>query len=160
MNDAKIKQHTKDKSLKDLNERLERSQQKIIAHKKIIEETRVAVSAIVTKIDFYNDLVREEEENIQTIQLELASFNNVLSPDAEPALQKNIYLLSQTERNGYDTYDSCVVIATSDEEARNVSIKQLTFGWVDDLTKIDCELIGTALPTTQVGIVLSSFNAG
>lgn len=30
----------------------------------------------------------------------------------------NIYLLSQTENNGYDTYDSCVVIAETEKEAK------------------------------------------
>lgn len=30
----------------------------------------------------------------------------------------NIYLLSQTENTGYNTYDSCVVIANNEEEAK------------------------------------------
>ena len=30
----------------------------------------------------------------------------------------NIYLLNQTEKTGYDTYDSCVVIANNEEEAK------------------------------------------
>lgn len=32
----------------------------------------------------------------------------------------NIYLLSQTENDGYDTYDSCVVIAENEEEAKTI----------------------------------------
>ena len=32
-----------------------------------------------------------------------------------------IYKLSQTENRGYDTYDSCVVIAESPEAARQIS---------------------------------------
>ena len=30
----------------------------------------------------------------------------------------NLYLLTQTENTGYDTYDSCVVIANTEEEAK------------------------------------------
>ena len=32
----------------------------------------------------------------------------------------NIYLLSQSEVDGYDTYDSCVVAAENEEDARQI----------------------------------------
>ena len=32
----------------------------------------------------------------------------------------NLYVLRQDKNNGYDTYDSAVVVANSEEEARNV----------------------------------------
>lgn len=32
----------------------------------------------------------------------------------------NIYLLSQSKNKGYDTYDSCVVLAETEEEARKI----------------------------------------
>jgi hypothetical protein len=46
----------------------------------------------------------------------------------------NIYLLSQTELVGYDTYDSCVVLAETEEEARTIHPNS-NFKYRDDLSR-------------------------
>lgn len=92
----------------------------------------------------------------------------------------NIYLLKQKQNNGYDTYDSCVVIANNADEARKIhpggshgekdpdDVDEDDGSWTgywkgswcaspDDVTVIH---IGTALPDSKSGVVLSSFNAG
>lgn len=73
-----------------------------------------------------------------------------------------IYRLWQTEKTGYDTYDSCVVIAPTEYRAKELSIEKLcelsNNPWPKDITKINADLIGgSALPEQ---IVLSSYNAG
>jgi hypothetical protein len=94
----------------------------------------------------------------------------------------NIYKLTQSVNDDYDTYDSMVVAAESEQEAKNIhpsdyvthvengkwygtyADKSDTYenepcGWVcyDDIRKIDVELIGeTSQPK---GVILASFNA-
>ena len=81
----------------------------------------------------------------------------------------NLYLISQNTNNDYDTYDSAVVCAASEAEARNMT---LPYGKRRDWEKNDCswvnwpdqvivELIGTADPSRkEAGVVCASFNAG
>ena len=72
----------------------------------------------------------------------------------------NIYLLTRTDRWSYDDYDSTVVIAKNEEEAKQISIKSLgSSGWVSSSDLINAELIGKAIDK-EPKIVLSSFNAG
>jgi hypothetical protein len=81
-----------------------------------------------------------------------------------------IYLLKQDYVNGYDTYDSLVVIANNEEEAKNISpynreLEDLTrsYGtWVgkDNIDKIEVIYLGEAKEGSEKGIVLASFNAG
>ena len=98
--------------------------------------------------------------------------------------QMNIYLLSQSENNGYDTYDSCVVIAESENEARNTNpsnfVTHIKDGqWMGTYTKggeyiinahdwvsysdihlISVTLVGFANKEAKKGVVCASYNAG
>lgn len=84
----------------------------------------------------------------------------------------NLYLLSQSFLDGYETYDSCVVAAMTEYEAVRISpsndgpneIKVTTFtdGWpgLDRLNEIEVKLLGEALTGTASGVICASFNAG
>ena len=95
-----------------------------------------------------------------------------------------IYLLSQDIVSGYDSYDSAVVIAENEDEARkihpNILVTHITNGqWMgtysgggeyvnksfelvrcSDIDKISVKYIGEADTIQQKGLVLASFNAG
>jgi hypothetical protein len=76
----------------------------------------------------------------------------------------NIYLLSQTDNDGYDTYSDCVVSAKSEDAARLISPSG-DFGgtwqsWADSPQSVVVKLIGVAVDGTKPGIILSSFHAG
>ena len=85
-----------------------------------------------------------------------------------------LYLISQKENNNYETYDSAVVCAESEEQARNVNPDKWKFGedtefmnwskreysWCSSPDKVTVEYIGEAKEGSTVGVVLSSFNAG
>lgn len=90
----------------------------------------------------------------------------------------NIYLLSQSDNTSYDTYDSCVVIAKSVEDAKLIHPSALqsedslyldgtwarknpyTGTWAFSLDAVVVELVGKALPSSKRGVVCASFNAG
>ena len=82
----------------------------------------------------------------------------------------NIYKVSQTGNNDYDTFDSMIVIAESEEDARWMrpdgrswdEISCLRLSWDDWYWPEECtvELIGEALPGARPKVVLASFNAG
>lgn len=80
----------------------------------------------------------------------------------------NIYKISQSINNNYDTYDSAVVIAASVEEARNTlpspTAYFATLGhwdtWAESPDQVEVELIGTALEGSVPRVVCASFNAG
>lgn len=83
----------------------------------------------------------------------------------------NIYRISQTQNGGYDTYDSAVVCAPSEDVARNMNPSNgavMTakewdnpFGtWCSRPDQVTVQLIGTANDSQHQGIVCSSFNAG
>jgi hypothetical protein len=89
----------------------------------------------------------------------------------------NIYLLSQEVNNGYDTFDSMVVIAHNEEEAKRINPSAVYdptvwplfieeedynseyYSWArpEDIKVI---LIGKALPGSKVSVVCASFNPG
>ena len=72
----------------------------------------------------------------------------------------NIYKLSQTVNNGYDTYDSAVVVANSEKAAREAKLSSSNYTWAQP-ADITVELIGLALPSyTEGTIICASFNAG
>lgn len=101
-----------------------------------------------------------------------------------------LYLLSQDINDGWDTYDSCVVCAKSEEEARLIHpsefvthcddknwfgthsnkenlgqeyITEDSFGtWVNrtEVDKINVEYIGEAKEGMKSGVICASFNAG
>lgn len=79
----------------------------------------------------------------------------------------NIYKVSQDINNGYDTYDSMIVIAKDVDEARKIHPDNYwdVEDWMDiywvpykDINKLEVELIGVT--SKEVGVVLASFNAG
>jgi len=79
-------------------------------------------------------------------------------------MKKFIYVLSQNQNRGYDTYDSCIVVATSEEEARTINPNgdwcDYRSSWCRSPDQVKVERIGIAKPSMKTGIVLASFNAG
>ena len=85
--------------------------------------------------------------------------------DDMPDEQMNLYLLSQNQRNGYDTFDSLVVAAYSEEQARLIGPSpdyKWEYGrvWAYEPDAVKVTLIGVAAPDVRKGVVLASFNAG
>jgi hypothetical protein len=94
----------------------------------------------------------------------------------------NLYLISQRVRYGYDTYDSAVVAASSEEEARYITPKSCqdssmtVFEWELDNRRawslvagrswalypsdVEVKLLGKATKNTLKGVICASFNAG
>ena len=81
----------------------------------------------------------------------------------------NLYLISQDTNNDYDTYDSAVVCAASENEARNMTVpdgerrdwEKNDSSWVNWPDQVIVELIGAADPGfTEACVVCASFNAG
>lgn len=85
----------------------------------------------------------------------------------------NLYLLSQDKNNDYDTYDSAVVAAESEDDARKIHPSEYRQDWdgsenyggypVNDWTasaNVAVKLIGVAAEGIERGVVCSSFNAG
>ncbi len=89
-----------------------------------------------------------------------------------------LYLISQTENNDWDTYDSAVVAAPDEDTARNLNpraegesdsnlfvdwnnIRESTwFTWATRPEDVKVKYIGEAVECTPLGVVLTSFNAG
>lgn len=81
----------------------------------------------------------------------------------------NLYYLTQSDERGYDTYDSCVVAAESEEAARLIHPAygaDYPWGysrgssWARSPERVQVELIGTAVEGTKSGVICASFNAG
>lgn len=80
----------------------------------------------------------------------------------------NLYLLSQSVNNDYDTFDSVVVCAESELEARKIhpyghditdpTIPKCINGEWAELRDVHVTLIGVANPGVPKGVVLASFN--
>ena len=71
------------------------------------------------------------------------------------------------EMRGYDTYDSAVVVAKTEEQARNIhpsGYSTETFPdyptWVRDTNLVTVELIGYTTTLADGDVVCASFNAG
>lgn len=87
-------------------------------------------------------------------------------------MRLKLYLLTQNDNNGYDTYDSCIVCAKDEKEAKTISPEGGIFvetsgkrgswrtSWALRSSSITCEEIGTANGDQKKGVILSSFNAG
>lgn len=77
-----------------------------------------------------------------------------------------LWLLTQSDNSGYDTYDSCIVAAKTEEEARDihpggeVGWKYQRNSWAKSPDTVKVELLGTARKGTEVGMILSSYRAG
>jgi len=83
----------------------------------------------------------------------------------------NLYLLSQDENGGYDTYDSCVVAAESEDAARlvyptqyvDVGVNGWTRGsnvWASTPDRVTVKFLGIAAVGVESGVVCASFHAG
>lgn len=81
----------------------------------------------------------------------------------------NLYLLSQDVNNEYDTYDSAVVAALSEDEARMIHPRNYSEPWDGTMEEystwcnasdVRVTLIGVALESQEAGVILASFNAG
>ena len=78
----------------------------------------------------------------------------------------NLYLISQTENEGYETYDSAVVCAETEAEAQRIHPQYgekwdgKANGWCD-AKQVKGRLIGIAAPWLESGkVICASFNAG
>lgn len=86
-----------------------------------------------------------------------------------------LWILTQPKSPGfsYDTYDSCVVAAETEEQAKDIHPRRgmHQFWWLDrdEFGPLDswahpkdvhARLLGEAVPNTGAGVVLASFNAG
>lgn len=78
----------------------------------------------------------------------------------------NLYLISQSVNNDYDTYDSAVVAAVSENAARSIHPGQSdwdgkaeTYGTWCAKEEVAVRLIGTAADNVS-GVICASFNAG
>jgi hypothetical protein len=82
----------------------------------------------------------------------------------------NLYLISQTTNDNYDTYDSAVVAAENEEEARSLNPsggfmtkedwEALYTSWCNNPKQVKVMLIGKAIEGATTGVILASFNAG
>lgn len=87
----------------------------------------------------------------------------------------NVYVVSRTDGVGYDEYDSFVVVASDEEEARNTHPSNNSDSYIEhwgspwdekyrswisksEIHTLDVEHIGTSIQ--PCGVILSSFNAG
>jgi len=80
-----------------------------------------------------------------------------------------IYLLTQDVNWGYDKYDACVVVANSEEEARNIHpggddwetyLTPLLRSWANSPEEVKAEEIGETDKFSDPCIILASYNAG
>lgn len=78
-----------------------------------------------------------------------------------------LYLISQTQNTGYDSYDSAIVCADSEKEAQlmhpdgePVFEDNPRYVWCDSPLRVSVKHIGEAAEGIEKGVVLTSFNAG
>ena len=79
-----------------------------------------------------------------------------------------LWLISQTENDNWDTYDSAVVAAETEEEAKmidpsgaaDIDWKYKYSSWASSPDNVACVNIGEAIEGTLKGVVCASFNAG
>lgn len=83
----------------------------------------------------------------------------------------NLYKISQTVNNDWDTYDSAIVAAENEEEARKINPSDFDnkhwwteedryTSWCSKLEDVQVELIGVAKEGIEKGVIVASFNAG
>ena len=80
----------------------------------------------------------------------------------------NLYHISQTENNGWDTYDSAVVAALSEEDAKSIhpnptkgsdGWETFNYSWTHP-DNVTAKLVGVAAEGVERGVICASFNAG
>lgn len=71
----------------------------------------------------------------------------------------NLYLLQQSVNNHYDTFDSCVVSAETEDQARSI-IPGYIGEWAkpEDVTATLIGIASDSIPSDA--IIIASFNAG
>lgn len=80
----------------------------------------------------------------------------------------NLYLIEQSQNNDYDTFDSAVVAARTEEEARNIIPKHEEYHcdsrwgdtWASGPEYVTATLIGTTRKYKAGQQICASFNAG
>lgn len=77
----------------------------------------------------------------------------------------NIYRISQAENGSYDTFDSAIVVAASEEDAKNTTPDGKPFTtrygtWASKPENVTVELVGTTDIFPAGTILCASFNAG
>jgi hypothetical protein len=74
-----------------------------------------------------------------------------------------LYRISQTANSNLDTYDSAIVCAKDEEEARYINPDcgwdEYPMAWCKSPDQVTVELIGIAVPGVPPGIVLERYNA-
>ncbi len=76
-----------------------------------------------------------------------------------------LWLIMQCEVRGYDTYDSAVVAATTEDKAKEIH-PNITSGWdhsgswANSPNDVEVEYLGSAKKGTKEGVICASFNAG
>jgi len=74
-----------------------------------------------------------------------------------------LFLISQEEYNGYDTYDSAVVCAPDENYARNMNPSTVPHDWnewANSPDQVTVQYLGDAAPHIEVGVICASYNAG
>lgn len=76
-----------------------------------------------------------------------------------------LYRISQSVVSGYDTYDSAVVCAANEDEARSIhpggfDVSWGSGSWPLNTNKVKVDLIGLAFDHVEPGVICASFNAG
>jgi hypothetical protein len=75
-----------------------------------------------------------------------------------------LWKLTRTDKWGYDDFDSAIVAANTEQEARSITPDGDPFDddtcWASAPERVLVERLGTAKKGTQAGVVLASFNAG
>ena len=84
-------------------------------------------------------------------------------------MKMKLYIISQEVNTGYDTYDSAVVAAESEEDAKTIhpggetepvrEIDRHFYEWCG-LAHVKVELIGVAVKGTKRGVIVASYKAG
>jgi len=81
----------------------------------------------------------------------------------------NIYLISQDVNNDYDTYDSAVVYAPTEEDARMTHPSDYKHDWDGtmydwspwcDAREVQVDYLGETSEVVDAGVICASFNAG
>lgn len=111
-------------------------------------------------------------ENNFIIGCDIVEFKKYKIPDGEVGKKKYLYLISQDLNCGYDTYDSAVVVATSEAEAKKIAPgvyflnsnylrNDIEHDWVISPKKVTATMIGIANDVIPCGaIICASYNAG
>jgi hypothetical protein len=70
----------------------------------------------------------------------------------------NIYLLTRTDKHGYDDYNAFVVAADSAYEAKHMNLVDGSSTWTTS-DHIHATLVGRAATAIEKGVILGDFNA-